>query len=337
MCFSCARWQKKPEGLAKDNWKANHQCSINFVGSAPAMEPEGVSRIFTRSVESRKLQYTGYIGDGDSKSFSSIKASKPYGNKDIVKLECVGHVQKRMGTALRKLKSQKGKTKLKDGRTIGGANRLTGVRMDRLQVYYGLAIRRHKDDLEAMKKEVWAGLYHSASTDEKPQHQNCPMGPNTWCKYNKAVLEKKQFKHKNPLPSAIVDELEPIYEKLTRDELMNGCLGGYTQNNCEAINHLIWSRCPKTTHSGRDHLDAAVVAFNDGSSGLAGVLIYMGVEPGNNMIHGLSKRDSKRKRESNINATIIAKKIRQSRRKAKKNVQDSQLDKEGVVYEAGGF
>ena len=81
---------------------------------------------------------------------------------------------------------------------------------------------------------------------------------------------------------------------------------------------------------------AAVVAFNDGSSGLAGVLIHMGVEPVNNMIRGSSKRDT-RKRESNINATIIAKKIRQSRRKAKKSVEDSQLDKDTVVYEAGGF
>ncbi len=56
--------------------------------------------------------------------------------------ECVGHVQKRMGTALRKLKSQKGKKKLMDGKTIGGAGRLTGAKIDKLQVYYGLAIRR---------------------------------------------------------------------------------------------------------------------------------------------------------------------------------------------------
>ena len=50
------------------------------------------------------------------------------------------HVQKRMGTALRKLKPQEGKQKLKDGKTIGGIGRLTHARIDRLQVYYRLAI-----------------------------------------------------------------------------------------------------------------------------------------------------------------------------------------------------
>ena len=61
--------------------------------------------------------------------------------------------------------------KLNDGKSIGGYGRLTADRIDRLQTYYGLDIRRHKNDLEGMKKEVWAGLHHSASTNDKPQHQ----------------------------------------------------------------------------------------------------------------------------------------------------------------------
>eukprot|EP00112_Aurelia_sp_Birch-Aquarium-sp1_P024624 Seg7860.1 transcript_id=Seg7860.1/GoldUCD/mRNA.D3Y31 product="hypothetical protein" protein_id=Seg7860.1/GoldUCD/D3Y31 len=122
--------------------------------------------MYARSEDSKKLQYTDYIGDGDSKSFSSITASKPYANKDIVKYECIGHVQKRMGTVLRKLKAQKGKQKFKDGKTIAGMGRLTGARIDKLHVYYGLAIQGHKFDQEGMKNEAWAGLYHSASSDE---------------------------------------------------------------------------------------------------------------------------------------------------------------------------
>ena len=341
VCFSCARWNRKESDAAKDNWLAQHKCPINFSGSAPAMEPEGVKRIFARSEDSRKLQYTGYIGDGDSKSFSSIKASNPYANKDILKYECVGHVQKRMGTALRKLKAQKGKQKLKDGKTIGGLGRLTNAKIDKLQVYYGLAIRRHKHDLEGMKKEVWAGLCHSASSDENPQHQNCPKGPNTWCKYNLALLEKKPYKHPCPLPSAIADELQPIYERLTTDDIMQGCLGGYTQNSCEALNHLIWARCPKSKHSGRDHIDAAVagavIAFNDGNSGVANVLKHLGINPGNNMVSAIFKRDCKRKRESKTNATTLAQKVRKSRRKARKTTEDSNIAQEGVMYEAGAF
>ena len=54
-----------------------------------------------RSVQKHKLQYTTYISDGDSKAFRLIVNEKPYGEKKIKKEECVGHVQKRMGTRLR--------------------------------------------------------------------------------------------------------------------------------------------------------------------------------------------------------------------------------------------
>ena len=65
----------------------------------------------------------------------------PYGNVDIVKKECVGHVQKRCGNALRKLKTELGSKKLSDNKTIGGKGRLTNQKIDQLQIYYGLAIR----------------------------------------------------------------------------------------------------------------------------------------------------------------------------------------------------
>ena len=92
---------------------------------------------------------------------------------------------------------------------------------------------------------------------------------------------------------------------------MNGCLGSYTQNSCEAINHLIWSRCPKISHFWRDHLDAAVaaavasavVAFNDGSSGVHVFFPIMESKLG-----ALLARDRMQKRESDINASIVAKK-----------------------------
>lgn len=68
----------------------------------------------------------------------------PYGpNFSIEKLECVGHVQKRMGSRLRKLKLKLGKSKLSDGKTMGGRGRLTNSGINEIQLYYGLAIRRN--------------------------------------------------------------------------------------------------------------------------------------------------------------------------------------------------
>ncbi|GFV90072.1 hypothetical protein TNCV_4377881 [Trichonephila clavipes] len=49
-----------------------------------------------RSETSRKALRN--LGDGDSKGFLTII----YGDTEVEKLECVGHVQKRMGTRLSK-------------------------------------------------------------------------------------------------------------------------------------------------------------------------------------------------------------------------------------------
>ncbi|GFT59976.1 hypothetical protein TNCV_4179951 [Trichonephila clavipes] len=62
-----------------------------------------------RSLSHRSVRYTSYIGDGDSKTFSSITASNPYGEDITVsKIECVGHVQKN-GNLFTKLKQMSSK------------------------------------------------------------------------------------------------------------------------------------------------------------------------------------------------------------------------------------
>ena len=54
-----------------------------------------------------------------------MSASEPYGPDVIIRqIECVGHVQKSMGTQLRKLKKEMAGMKLSDGKPIGGKNRL---------------------------------------------------------------------------------------------------------------------------------------------------------------------------------------------------------------------
>lgn len=60
----------------------------------------------------------------------------------VVKLDCIGHVQKRLGNALRKLKKTT-KGKLSDGKIIGGKeHRLPDKTIDKLQQHYGKVIRR---------------------------------------------------------------------------------------------------------------------------------------------------------------------------------------------------
>ena len=106
MCKEC----KLKENLKNTNpdlygeWRATHDCKLNYQGSAGGMEVTGAKRIFGRSVEKHNLRYTKFLGDGDSKSFPAVKSIYP--DIEVKKLECVGHVQKRVGTRLRNLKKK---------------------------------------------------------------------------------------------------------------------------------------------------------------------------------------------------------------------------------------
>ena len=55
-------------------------------------------------IRKKKLHYTEFYGDGDSKMFLAVKET--YKGTKIKKWECLGHVQKRVGFHLRNLKKK---------------------------------------------------------------------------------------------------------------------------------------------------------------------------------------------------------------------------------------
>lgn len=157
------------------------------------MEVLGVERIWLRSVQDLNLQCTTFIGDGDSKSFTNLVEIKLYGDGvKLIKHECVGHVQKRMGTALRNLKKS-GVTDPDTSFPVKFRGKLTNKPIQALNVYYGGAIRNSKGSVDAMITAIDASFLHSTSTDENPSHSKCPEhdpeNP-TWCKFNKAEYIK---------------------------------------------------------------------------------------------------------------------------------------------------
>ena len=209
-----------------------HECHLNHSGSSNAMEPAGAVRIFSRSIETRGLKYTDYLGDGDTSAYRAVCQSKPYGEDGVIaKRECIGHIQKRVGSRMRKLKaSMKGKI-LSDGKTIGGAGRLTDKVIDRCQNYYGMAIRANTNSIVDMQTNIMSSLYHVASSSDRPNHDLCPAGPESWCGWQR---NPDSYIHKAGLPECIVNLLEPIYDDLSSTELLSKCLHGQTQNSNES-------------------------------------------------------------------------------------------------------
>lgn len=127
--------------------------------------------IFSRSIEQRQLKYTTFVGEGDSSSFGRVKDAmmEKYGDDYVVqKEECVRHVHKRLGTALRQYKNNKKSQKLSDGKGVSGRGRLTDKLIDKRQNYYGNAIRKNKGDLQSMKNSIIAIQHHRIVNETFP-------------------------------------------------------------------------------------------------------------------------------------------------------------------------
>lgn len=342
-CKACETWKQRKGRKEYEVWKLHHKCTINHFGSSGAMESAGAITIFKRSQNLHKLRYTGYIGDGDSNSYKSVTDSAPYGNTKIEKLECVGHVQKRMGTRLRNLRTMmKGKV-LSDGKKLSGKGRLTDKIINTIQNYYGLAIRQNAGQLYQMKKSIAAILFHlSENKNIESRHKFCPRTADSWCKYQSdKITGKDTYKDKVNLPTAIKEVMEPIFKDLSDDSLLKKCLHGQTQNANEALNKMIWQRCPKDTHASFKIVKlascSAVLYNNDGCRGVVDVLQNLGIQPGSHTLSSMQKVDDRRIINMARKSSEYGRKRRKKLRAIKKGFADQEKLVEGTVYEAGGY
>ncbi|XP_032238287.2 uncharacterized protein LOC5512949 [Nematostella vectensis] len=335
-CKQC----KLHDHLDKDSeeyslWKADHNdCKANFRGSAPAMEPEGVQRIFNRSVETHNIRYTEYYGDGDCKSFNRVEKVYEADNIIVKKKKCIGHVQKRVGNSLRKLK--------RDIPGLGGKGKLTDALIDKLQNYYGIAIRSNVGNLEQMRKAIHASLMHCASNEARVLHDHCPTGSTSWCKYQKDKADHTNtFKHSAGLPLEILTKVKPVYVRLSEASLLEKCLHGKTQNQNESLNAMIWQRVPKEVHVGRDILELglydAVCHFNMGYSSVLRLLEALKIPAGKYTEAGCGLEDTSRVRLAEYKSKEASKRRRKVLRGKRKKKEDKKKQAEGSLYDPGGF
>jgi len=334
-CKVCEYWKKK-EGTAEyeEVYSAHEpKCDANHQGSAGKMEVDAVIEMFRRSVKLHNVKYINYIGDGDSKTYKGIVDAKPYGDFIVAKKECIGHVQKRMGSRLRNLK--------KNTKGLGGRGKLTVKLIDELTIYYGLAIRRNTESVEKMRNEIWATLFHKISTDEKPQHEKCPAGADSWCSWqrSKALGSLATSEHKPAMHEDVFKAIQPIYKELSSDDLLSRCLGGYTQNTNESFNAVVWSIAPKSVSSGKTVLDIAtdiaIILFNDGMSGLFAVYDTLGLTTGPNLYDFCLETDAERIKAAERTISDVAKEARRGILASRKDEEEQSTALEGQLYGAG--
>ena len=151
--------------------------------------------------------------------FSELVNAKPYEDTVVIeKRECIGHVQKRMGTRCRSLRQTLKVLYCTDGKRIAGRGRLTAI--NPLQNHYGMGIKQNIDSIDNIKRSCMAVLCHNSDvTNEDEQHKCCPRAENSWCKWwlHKLNGTKKKYKKNVSLPLVNKGELEParntVYKK----------------------------------------------------------------------------------------------------------------------------
>ncbi|GFX91032.1 uncharacterized protein TNCV_5106621 [Trichonephila clavipes] len=277
------------------------QCN-HHKGSSSSMEPVGAYRTFERSENHRMLRYTDYYRVGDSKAFDAVKDI--YGKDSVTKLKCIGHIQKRVGTRLRKLKSR--------NKGLGG------------------------------KSAVIAAFFHCCSSKHQPKHGQFPVGDESWCKFQRAKASNIVYQDKSlGLPLNIVNTIKPVYMNLCDRNLLKKCLHGKTQNPNESFNAILWQVLPKEVFVEHQTLRLgayiAVVQFNNGFQGLISILNEMGIVSGYYTIRGQKIFDNERiadsKRQSLPTAKTCRRKLRAIRKKRNIKIEEE----EGITYKTGEF
>lgn len=349
-CVECSRMRHKDQD--SDDfmiWEYQHfeggLCANNYEGPSSGMEQEAAKAVWERSLPRHNIRFTKMLCDGDSKALNDLNnIHKPYGETPIEKLDCVNHINKRMGKGLRNLRKASKVVK-------GGAGCLTDGMIGKLTDYYRAAIMNNttsstdpaviQEKVSTMKTAIMAGLYHSVSqADKDQQHQYCSIN---WCKYLKDRRDKTTTynPNKNTMPESFLVEIKPLYERLSTSDLLKRCVAGLTQNQNEAINRTIWKRCPKERYGSAQAVErgvaSAVLQWNCGAKGLKKLMEAAGLSVGHHTRAALNRKDRKRLHSSKYDT---AERQKQKRKFAKEDsVKEQQRLKSihGSGYGAGEF
>ncbi|GFS72583.1 uncharacterized protein TNCV_4135861 [Trichonephila clavipes] len=173
-------------------------------------------------------------------------------------------------------------------------------------------------------------------------HGQCPIGPDTWCKFQRATFEgKMHIDTGKGLPQKIIKIIKPHYMKLCDKDLLNKCLHGKTQNANESFNGILWKFIPKYIFVELQTLKLgahmAVIQFNKGFRGLLDVLNQAQIQVGVNTVSGFAQLDEERINESKRHSLSEVKTSRKKNRSRKKRKLAKAEIQEGITYKSGEF
>ncbi|KAK2186943.1 hypothetical protein NP493_184g00016 [Ridgeia piscesae] len=174
-----------------------------------------------------------------------------------------------------------------------------------------------------MRNAILASFDHCSSTDEKPQHDRCPVGARSWCYYQKALATGHEpGPHRTnvdtPLAADVAELVKEVYTRLAHVDLLKRCTLGKTQNANESLHSVVWSKCPKTTFVSLKRVVSAtcsaVSQFNAGIKvTMTNLCEVMQVPPGAHLLASAEKADRRRLQQARRQTLAASKEARQAR------------------------
>ena len=190
----------------------------------------------------------------------------------------------------KRVKGLGGQAKQKEGgkvtkTKVKARSRQTDALIDKLQNYFGIALRSSAKTVPELKKALLASLFHVMSSEGNDFHSYCPVGADSWCQYQRDIVNKTNlYKPGAGIAPDVIKEIKPIYAGLTKDDDLAKCLHGITQNANESLNALFWQRVPKNIYCGIDKLQLAVydsvAVFNYGRQASLDIYKLLNITPG---------------------------------------------------------
>jgi len=200
--------------------------------------------------------YTVFVGDGDSSYYRAVVNENIYGPTVSISNEnCVGRIQKRMGTRLRKIVQNNKGVKLSDGKSVSGKGRLTLKIIDSFMCV-GIALWSNKNNLAEMQRRPWLSWITMLPL-MIPLATTCVL---------LVRIPDVSFRWTRPLVRTPTYFIRTPYQRGHGSG--DACQNALTQNGIECIHAMLWKIVPKRRYAGEAAYVLAVALtagyFNDG-------------------------------------------------------------------------
>lgn len=301
------------ENNEKNNVSIEHDCRLNFHGSAKAMEAEGARKLVVENkiLKDANVEIGVFIADNDSSSISAIQGASNY---VIIKQSDMNHTKKGVSNALYNINGKISKDPDRE---------LQHDTIKTLKKYFSYAVTQNVGDLEKMMAAIKNIPNHAFD-----RHENC----GTWCK---AKEDKENYVGLQLKNTVLFNELQILFDRLA-ENATKFLMAASSQAN-ESLNNSMSSKAPKricysTSESCDYRFACTVVQKNYGEAYINSIFHALGLQTTSRLAQRIQRTNecaSKRKvREKRIDV----KRRRIELTQARSQLKHRKEKREGVSY-----